>query len=147
MRFWKWSWKERRGARTCALSVLIPSDHFREFVTYLREMGKVQSERITASRLKPGREPALGANGHDVRELSHVSLRMADEKVAQNVLESRGVLAASFDAGASHFMKGAAVMIEGVGYVLPFLMALIVMVVPFAIATRIRRLRTVRIQG
>ena len=133
------------GSRTCMLSVLVPSDHFREFISHLRGMGTVQSERITASRLTPGRNEPPPANGHDVRELSHVNLRMADEKVAQNVLESRGVLAASFDESASHFMKGAAVMVEGVGYVLPFFLALLVMAIPLVIAMRLRRVRTVRI--
>ena len=132
------------GSRTCILSVLVPSDHFREVISHLRGLGKVQSERITASRLKPGRQPAPGANGHDVRELSHVHLRMADEKVAQSVLESRSVLSSSFDKSASHFMKGAAVMIEGIGYVLPFFLALVVMAVPFVVVSRIRRSRSIR---
>src|SRR5882672_1919930 len=101
------------GSRTCSLSVLIPSNEFRSFITQLRGMGKVQSERITASKLKPGQaEATQTAGAPDPRELSLVSIRMADEKVAQNVLESRGILASSFDRGASHFMKGAAVMVE-----------------------------------
>lgn len=130
------------GSRTCSLQVVIPSDKFRGFVTDLRKMGKIQSERITASRLKPGQGGAAPVEAApDPRELSLVSIRMADEKVAQNVLESRGVLAASFDRGTSHFMKGLAVLVEFLGLVLPFVLALVGVAGPFAIGMWIRRSR------
>jgi hypothetical protein len=128
------------GARTCTLSVVIPSDKFRGFIADLRGMGKIQSERITASKLKPGQGDAAG-DVLDPRELSLVSLRMADEKVAQNVLESRGILAASFDRSSSHFLKGLAVLVEVFGLVLPFALAFAGVAVPFLIALRLRRVR------
>lgn len=131
------------GSRTCTLSALIPADKFREFIVDLRKMGKVQSERITASRLKPGGEKA-GAGDPDAadpRELSLVSIRMADEKVAQSVLESRGLLASSFDRSASHFMNGLAVLVEALGYVLPFFMVLAALIVPIGVAVKLRRAR------
>lgn len=128
------------GARTCTLSVVIPSDKFRGFIADLRGMGKIQSERITASKLKPGQAGAAGTvEALDPRELSLVSLRMADEKVAQNVLESRGILAASFDRSSSHFLKGLAVLVEIVGLILPFGLALTGVALPFLIALRLRR--------
>jgi hypothetical protein len=128
------------GARTCTLTVVIPSDKFRGFIADLRGMGKIQSERITASKLKPGQGEAAG-DVPDPRELSLVSLRMADEKVAQNVLESRGVLSASFDRSSSHFLKGLAVLVEAFGLILPFALAAAVVGVPFLIARRLRRVR------
>ena len=128
------------GSRTCTLSILIPSDQFRGFITELRKMGKVQSERITASKLKPADEKAGAAAGEpDPKELSLVSIRMADEKIAPAVLESRGVLAASFNESASHFMKGLAVLVELLGYVLPFVLAFGVVALPFALVLRLRR--------
>lgn len=131
------------GSRTCTLSAVIPADQFRSFITQLRTMGKVQSERITASKLKPGQaDKAVAAEGTDPRELSLVSIRMADEKVAQTVLESRGVLAASFDRSASHFMKGLAVIVELVGLVLPFALAFLAVAAPALLAMRIRRARS-----
>lgn len=131
------------GSRTCTLSAVIPADRFRAFITQLRTMGKVQSERITASKLKPGQaDQAVAAEGADPRELSLVSIRMADEKVAQTVLESRGVLAASFDRSASHFMKGLAVIVELVGLVLPFALAFLAVAAPALLAMRIRRARS-----
>jgi hypothetical protein len=39
------------GSRRCALRVLVPSPSFRAFVGELRSMGKVQAEKITASKL------------------------------------------------------------------------------------------------
>jgi hypothetical protein len=105
-------------------------------------MGKIQSERITASKLRPGQAGGGGAvEALDPRELSLVSLRMADEKVAQSVLESRGVLAASFDRSSSHFLKGLAVLVEIVGLVLPFALALLGVALPFLIALRLRRVK------
>ena len=128
------------GSRTCTLSVVIPADKFRSFITDLRKMGTIQSERITASKLKPGQVEAGAAEGKpDPRELSLVSIRMADEKVAQTVLESRGILASSFDRGSSHFMKGMAVLVEAFGLVLPFALAFLGVAAPFVIAMRIRR--------
>jgi len=129
------------GSRTCTLSVVIPADKFRGFIADLRGMGKIQSERITASKLRPGQggAEAVKEADPDPRELSLVSIRMADEKVAQTVLESRGVLASSFDRGASHFMKGLAVLVEFLGLVLPFVLAFLGVAAPFAIGMRIRR--------
>lgn len=130
------------GARTCTLSVIIPADKFRGLVMDLRKMGQVQSERITASKLKPGQaEGAVAGADPDPRELSLVSVRMADEKVAQNVLESRGVLAASFDRSTSHFLKGLAVMVEFFGLALPFVLAFLALSLPLALVLRLRRSR------
>lgn len=132
------------GSRTCSLRVLIPSERFREFITHLRGLGKVQSERITASRLRPGRGGA-SAGGHDEREQSLVAIRMADEKVAPVVLESRGILATSFGRSASHFMKGMAVIVELTGYALPFFIGLAALALPAWLAVRHRRPREIRI--
>jgi hypothetical protein len=130
------------GSRTCTLSAVIPADQFRAFVVDLRKMGKVQSERITATKLRPGQaEGSAVGNGPDPRELSLVSVRMADEKVAQTVLESRGVLATSFDRSASHFMKGLAVIVELFGLALPFLLALAALAIPALVLLKLRRSR------
>jgi hypothetical protein len=135
------------GSRTCTLSAIIPADQFRGFITDLRKMGKVQSERITASKLRPGQAEGVAvAGGPDPRELSLVSVRMADEKVAQTVLESRGILATSFDRSASHFMKGLAVVVELVGLALPFLLAFIGLAVPVLVVLKLRRPRSVIVE-
>jgi len=130
------------GSRTCTLAAVIPADQFRAFIADLRKMGKVQSERITASKLRPGQaEGTAVAGGPDPRELSLVSIRMADEKVAQTVLESRGILATSFDRSASHFMKGLAVIVELFGLALPFLLALVALAIPALVVLKLRRPR------
>ena len=66
---------------------------------------------------------------------------MADEKIAPAVLESRGVLAASFGESASHFMKGLAVLVELFGYALPFVLAFLAIALPFLLVIRLRRAR------
>ena len=130
------------GSRTCTLSVVIPADQFRTFIAELRGMGKVQAERITASKLKPGQAEGGAAKGDlDPRELSLVSIRMADEKVAQNVLESRGILASSFDRSASHLLKGFAVIVELFGFILPFALALGGLALPVYFGMKLRRSR------
>lgn len=129
------------GSRTCTLSAVIPADQFRTFIVELRKMGKVQSERITASKLRPGAGGRETEGAVDPRELSLVSIRMADEKVAQTVLESRGVLASSFDRSASHFMKGLAVIVELVGMALPFLLGFLALAAPLLAVRRLRRAR------
>lgn len=130
------------GSRTCTLSVVIPADQFRGFIADLRKMGAVQSERITAAKLKPGQADKAAAVGEaDPRELSLVSIRMADEKIAQTVLESRGILASSFDRSASHFLKGMAVMVELVGLALPFVLAFLALAVPVLVFAKLRRAR------
>jgi hypothetical protein len=101
-------------------------------------MGKVQAEKITASKLKSGSSSAA-VEEVDPRELCLVAIRMADEKVAQAVLEGRGTLAASFDRSASHLMMGAAVLVEGIGYVLPFALAGIALLIPALLIRRFRR--------
>jgi len=135
------------GSRTCTLSAIIPADQFRGFITDLRKMGKVQSERITASKLRPGQAEGAAVGGSpDPRELSLVSVRMADEKVAQTVLESRGILATSFDRSASHFMKGLAVVVELVGLALPFLLAFLGLALPVWAGLKLRRSRSVIVE-
>ena len=127
------------GSRTCTLTVLIPADTFRGFIADLRKMGKVQAEKITASKLKPGEARGETKESPDPRELSLVSIRMADEKVAQTVLESRGLLASSFDRSASHFMDGLSVLVEALGYFLPYFIVLAALLVPVAVIRRSRR--------
>jgi hypothetical protein len=129
------------GSRTCTLSAVIPADQFRTFIMELRKMGKVQSERITASKLRPGAGGKEIEGAVDARELSLVSIRMADEKVAQTVLESRGVLASSFDRSASHFMKGLAVIVELVGMALPFVLGFLALGAPLLAVRWLRRAR------
>ncbi len=127
------------GSRTCTLTVLIPADTFRGFIAELRKMGKVQAEKITASRLKPGEARGETKESPDPRELSLVSIRMADEKVAQTVLESRGLLVSSFDRSVSHFMDGLAVLVEALGYFLPYFIVLAALIVPVMVIRRARR--------
>ena len=134
------------GSRTCTLSAVIPADQFRAFIAELRKMGKVQSERITASKLRTGQvDKAVAVEGADPRELSLVSLRMADEKIAQTVLESRGVLSSSFDRSASHFLKGLAVIVELVGMALPFALGFLALAAPILAVRWVRRSRTVAV--
>jgi hypothetical protein len=130
------------GSRTCTLSVIIPADQFRDFINGLRGMGQVQSERITASKLRPGQAESGAAGADpDPRELSLVSIRMADEKVAQSVLESRSILASSFDRSASHLMKGLAVIVELVGLALPFVLVFMGLALPVLVSLKLRRSR------
>lgn len=128
------------GSRRCTLQVVVPSPAFRGFVSELRAMGKVQAEKIAAAKIRPGgRAPAEGEI--DARELCLVAIRMADERVAQTVLEGKGNLAASFDRSASHLLNGVSVLVEGFGYVLPFALAGAAVLLPALLLRRLRRAR------
>lgn len=117
----------------------IPTERFNAFVAECRKMGKVMLERISAQRLGAGR---AGAGGEpDPREIALVALSLRDQKVAPQVEEGRGVLAASFSKGAAHFLKGMAVVVEVAGYALPFLLAFVVFAVPAVLGVRIARRR------
>lgn len=125
------------GSRSCDLRLLVPAPAFRAFIGELRAMGKVRSEKIAAARIRPT-SAAAAAEEVDPRELCLVSLRLADEKVALDVLQGQGVLAASLDRSASHLMKGVAVIAEGLGYVLPFAL---LAALPLGAALLLRRWR------
>ena len=128
------------GSRRCTLELSVPSPAFRAFVAELRGMGKVQAETVAASRLRPGgRAPAEGEI--DARELCLVAVRLADERVALAVLEGKGNLAASFDRSASHLLNGVSVLVEGLGYVLPFALAGAAVLIPAGLLLRLRRAR------
>ncbi len=61
------------------------------------------------------------------------------EKIAKDVGESRGILAASFSRSASHVLRGAAVIVEGLGWILPYALVLVGLAVPLAVACKFRR--------
>jgi hypothetical protein len=130
------------GRATCTLSAIIPADQFRAFHGRPPKDGKVQSERITASKLRPGQaEGTAVAGGPDPRELSLVSIRMADEKVAQTVLESRGVPGVELRPQRLPLMKGLAVIVELFGLALPFCLALALWRIPALVVLKVRRAR------
>ncbi len=129
------------GSRRCTLRVLVPSPSFRGFVSELRAMGKVQAEKISAAKIKAGGTPAVGEP--DGRELCLVAVRMADERVAAAVVEGKGNLASSFDRSASHLLNGFSVLVEGLGYVLPFALAAAAILVPALLLRRLRRARAI----
>ncbi len=114
----------RQGTIECSVSV----DKFNEFVTYIRKKGKVLSERIAATA--KSKEPAKETGE---RKLSLVSVTVIDEKVARELGESKGMLAASFSRSTSHFLRGVAVIVEGLGWILPYALVLAGLAVPLAI--------------
>lgn len=129
----------RQGRISCTVA----SDKFNPFIDYVRTLGKVMAERITATarpRAQGGRA-IPGDDEIDQRELSLVTLALMDEKVAKDIQESRGMLAGSFMKSASHFMAGVAVLVEIFGWIAPYLLILALAFVP-AVAVRHFRRRT-----
>ncbi len=125
----------RQGTLQCAVSI----DKFNDFITYIRKRGKILAERITASSKPPVRGEVPANEEIDERELSLVTVRLMDEKVAKEVGESKGMLAASFSKSTGHFLSGLAVIVEGFGWVAPYAGILIALVLPIVIVQRIRR--------
>jgi hypothetical protein len=130
------------GSRTCTLSAVIPADQLPRLHHRAPQDGEGPVGAHHGVEAPAGQAgQAVAAEGADPRELSLVSIRMADEKVAQTVLESRGVLASSFDQSASHFMKGLAVIVELVGMVLPFALGFLALAAPILAVKWLRRAR------
>lgn len=96
--------------------VSLPASDFDAFVRQVRELGRMIREHLSAVAYKPGGD--TGAGGAAVAQ---VRIDFTDIHGSADVDESKGVLASSFDRGASHFLKGSAVLVEGFGYALPYL--------------------------
>lgn len=119
----------------------VPSDRFDPFVKAVRGLGTMERERISAVAWKPAGNPS----GDSVPEWAVVTLRFSDIASSPAVDESKGILATSFGRSASHFLKGIAVLVEAVGFVLPFLVAAILLFGPAFVVVKItRRLRASR---
>jgi hypothetical protein len=123
-----------RGREGTAV-VSVPTDHFDPFVKSVRELGQIKHEHVTAVSWKPGR--ATGG----APEFAVVTLSFSDIGTSPAVDESKGILATSFDRGAAHFLKGSAVMVEGLGYALPYAIAMILILGPTLAILRLRARR------
>lgn len=119
--------------------VSIPSDRFDPFVKAVRGLGTMERERISATAWKP---TGGAGSGESAPEWAAVTLRFSDIAGPSVVAESKGLLATSFDRSASHFLKGLAVLVETVGFVLPFLAAALLLIGPAWLIVKLaRRLR------
>ena len=125
----------RQGTLQCAVSI----DKFNEFNLYIRKKGKILAERITATSKPPARGAATQPDEIDERELSLITVRLLDEKIAKEVGESKSMLAASFSKSTGHFLGGLAVIVEGLGWIAPYAGVLVALVLPIVIVQRIRR--------
>lgn len=106
-------------SRSCSVEFSVPADRFDGFVRELRGLGEVIQERITARRLQ-----GTGAGGGTDSRLEFARVRV--ELVDRG--GRRGIFARSLDASINHFIRGGALLLEGTGYVLPFLIPLSVLV-------------------
>ena len=105
------------------------------FVKEVRELGEVTREHVSARAWKPG----AGEGGGEAEEFARVRIDFTDVDTSAAVDESKGVLATSFDRSASHFLKGMAVLVEGVGYGLPYLIVGLLVGLPLYGAVRLSR--------
>lgn len=117
----------------------IPSDVFDSFLGECRKLGKILHEQITVQRMPKGGAVSHGSDEPDPREIALVSLTLRDQKVSPLVEQSQNVLAVSFSKSWAHVLRGLAVLVEGVGYVLPFAIAFLVLAVPAVVAVRLAR--------
>ncbi len=128
----------RQGRISCTVS----TDKFNPCITYLRGLGKVLSERITASARPKSNgktQPTPDADEPDPRELSLISIQVLDERTAKEVMQSKGLLASSFHRSTSHFIAGLAVIVEGLGWIAPYLFIIGLLAAPIGVMRMLRR--------
>ncbi|OHB70736.1 MAG: hypothetical protein A2W23_08875 [Planctomycetes bacterium RBG_16_43_13] len=120
-----------KNGRRGTLTAQVLTAHFNDFVRFVRESGEVLSENITAKRIEPsssGRQaPSTGEV--DYRELALVTITFA-ETVALEAAKGEGILATSLHNSSTHFLEGIAVILEVLGYGMPFVFIVGLIAVP-----------------
>lgn len=127
--------------RQGSIQVELPAESFNVMLSHCRGWGTVLQERITIRRisLQSDERSSYSPGGTDLREFALVEIRMHDRKIAPEVMKSSGLLAASFGRSTGHFLKGLAVVVEVLGYVLPYLVAVFLLVAIMMVGARGRR--------
>lgn len=122
------------------IRLAVPSDKFTEVFGKLRQLGDVLAERITAQMVTLN----AGRGGAEVKdetiELVRIDLSLSDnpERVAKTKVGA--MMGAAWQKGMEHFAKGGAVLLEGAGYVLPFILsfgAILIVVGAFGLIARL----------
>lgn len=122
------------------IRLAVPSDKFTEVFGKLRQLGDVLAERITAQMVTLN----AGRGGAEVKdetiEVVRIDLSLSDnpERVAKTKVGA--MMGAAWQRGMEHFAKGGAVLLEGAGYVLPFILsfgAILIVVGAFGLIARL----------
>lgn len=133
------------------IRLAVPSDRFTEVFGALRRLGDLLNERISAQMVPWNRQDARGPKGQgdEAVELVKIDLSLSDnpERVAKTRVGA--LMGAAWEKGMDHFARGGAVLLEGAGYVLPFVLsfgAILILVGAFGLVARLfRRASAVRI--
>lgn len=118
----------------------VPTARFDGFVAAVRALGRMEFERISATALKPG-------SGEPVPVMSAVTFRFSDIDSSAAFDEGKGVLASSFGRGASHVLKGLAIIVEGAGIVVPLATGALLLIGPVYVIARYRRRREAKVKA
>ncbi|GEM_PF-4796817 len=122
------------------IRLAVPSDKFTEVFGTLRQLGDVLTERITAQMVTFN----AGRGGVDVKdeaiEVVRIELSLSDNPERLAKTKVGAMMGAAWQKGLEHFAKGGAVLLEGAGYVLPFVMsfgAILIVVGAFGLVARL----------
>lgn len=129
-----------KTGRQGSLAAYIPVDYFNTFVDEVRRLGEILSENITVVQLpeqKPGIPPATPNDLTQRGELTLVKISFNEATIVK--AENKGIIAGSFSNSITHFLKGSAVIIEGLGYLLPFLVLLAIIGACFYLLAKLKR--------
>jgi hypothetical protein len=118
-------------SRRCSVELLVPSDRFDSLVRQFRKVGRVLHERITAQKI----EGSASGSGDSRVEFARVRADLVDDGA------QRGLFARAFESSGNHFVRGSALLLEGSGFALPFLLAASFLAGVILLARRIRRAR------
>ncbi len=111
------------------IRLTVPSDKFTEVFGALRKLGDLLTERITAQMVTGNRAVAGGAVKDAAVELVRIDLALSDNPERLAKTEVKGLLAGAWQRSMDHFGKGGAVLLEAFGYVLPFLLSFVAILI------------------
>ncbi len=122
------------------IRLAVPSDRFTEVFGKLRRLGDVLTERITAQMVTFN----AGRGGAEVKdetiEVVRIDLSLSDNPERLAKTKVGAMMGAAWQKGMEHFAKGGAVLLEGAGYVLPFVLsfgAILIIVGAFGLIARL----------
>lgn len=122
------------------IRLAVPSDKFTEVFGKLRQLGDVLAERITAQMVTWNAGKGGSAVKDEAIEVVRIELSLSDNPERLAKTKVGAMMGAAWQKGLEHFAKGGAVLLEGAGYILPFVLsfgAILIVVGAFGLVARL----------
>lgn len=105
--------------RSGYIYIRVPADNFNDVIKQIRKQGKVKGESIKSQLVE---NPKTKSDSEKL-ELHYIRVELSDKpNVEEKPSEDKGVLANAFNKSSVNFARGSALLVEGLGYILPFVL-------------------------